>query len=563
MRSEKNTDTKLSREYTSRRRLVWSIGVACLMSLIICKVLMIEQNTEPSWAQFMGKIVGETAVAMSLQLTKLLFGSEESYTLVVDAGSTGSRIHIFKFTDSKGTWPLPQPGTASETVHYVRSSLSAEFIKWYPREGLLAAARRAAMSIDPLFKKAYLEIPSTRRRKTRLVVRATAGLRFLDAEVPGVSGLILSELRKNLTSNWHFPLAFDDVRPGAVSVMTGREEGIYAWFALNWSLGRLHDKQHQETAAIADLGGASSQLVFEVPQGIVSTSISSHVEKLTVGLRRYHLSYRSNELYGLISARKKLLLKSEVLPPNTKPHDGAKVKEIHVHCYDSGNCYPVNDPVTGDSHLVCGLSNSFQDCQKIVHGTMFDKSSCSSHNQNTSSIDDTSLLSKSELKLYRSIDGSRCSFIGIENNQELMILRSTDIYATSFYFDNFAKVHTGPLEQTSHKHPSNSTIQTHIDKDAFSYKFSLSSIADAATDACRSSSHIEGLSPDTIIYDKMINQCFDLTYMHSLLENGYGISDEQDLISIKLIDGLEIGWPLGMALFSFIGASIPQQATPA
>ena len=51
--------------------------------------------------------------------------------------------------------------------------------------------------------------------------------------------------------------------PNSVEIMDGADEGIFAWITVNFLLGRLGRSEKLPTVAIMDLGGGSTQIVFE------------------------------------------------------------------------------------------------------------------------------------------------------------------------------------------------------------------------------------------------------------------------------------------------------------
>ena len=90
---------------------------------------------------------------------------------------------------------------------------------------------------------------------------ATAGMRVL----PEISqAAILAEIRRRtpLLTNFHFA-------DNHVDVISGKEEGMYAWISANYVLNRLRigeNGKREESVGIIDMGGGSIQIAFEVDQ---------------------------------------------------------------------------------------------------------------------------------------------------------------------------------------------------------------------------------------------------------------------------------------------------------
>ena len=205
------------------------------------------------------------------------------YALMIDAGSTGSRIHIYKFNNcpSDSSSPIYE----YETFSQIQPGLSS----------FASAPPEAANSLEPLLKLALERVPSSLHSCTPIAVKATAGLRRLGEQK---SQAILEEVTKLLDKQYPFTVQ-------SVEVMDGREEGVYAWITANYLLGTLASKE--ESYAVLDLGGASTQIVFE-------PTFHNADQKMTEGEHKYELTYGENagkrELYqhsylgyGLMVAR--------------------------------------------------------------------------------------------------------------------------------------------------------------------------------------------------------------------------------------------------------------------
>ena len=162
----------------------------------------------------------------------------------------------------------------------------------------------AARSLDVLLDEAIRVVPSNLRSCTPVAVKATAGLRFLPGDQ---SEQILKAVEARIRERYPFVLA--DNGKGVV-VMDGKDEGVYAWITANYLLGTIgandHRKRAEGTYAVLDLGGASTQIVFEP----VFTKPGTHLEEgehkyeLKFGGRKHSLYQHSYLGYGLMRARK-------------------------------------------------------------------------------------------------------------------------------------------------------------------------------------------------------------------------------------------------------------------
>ncbi len=166
----------------------------------------------------------------------LLLRSDMKYGLMIDAGSTGSRMHTFTFRETAdGRLKL-----AAEDFFPVKPGLSA-----YVNEPIAAAH-----SLEPLLKRAREIVPASKREDTPVFLRATAGLRAVGVHK---AELILDEVRTYLSkSGFRF-----DGRQSA-RVLDGSDEGVYTWITVNYLMGR----SPFNTVGTLEMGGGSSQAAF-------------------------------------------------------------------------------------------------------------------------------------------------------------------------------------------------------------------------------------------------------------------------------------------------------------
>lgn len=109
----------------------------------------------------------------------------------------------------------------------------------------------AAQSLVPLLELAMSTVPEKSRKITPLNLKATAGLRLLGEQR---SQAILDEVEKLFKS---YPFLYDP--EDAVEVMSGIDEGLFAWITVNYLLESVA-LDAQETCVVLDLGGGSTQV---------------------------------------------------------------------------------------------------------------------------------------------------------------------------------------------------------------------------------------------------------------------------------------------------------------
>eukprot|EP01018_Ginkgo_biloba_P038555 Gb_02706 [translate_table: standard] len=163
------------------------------------------------------------------------------YGIIIDGGSTGSRIYVFEFVN-EGRIPLISFTGKDAPSLKTKPGLSA----------FASTPNRAGDSLLELLNFAKQKVPEVHRSGTKIHLMATAGLRRLDSET---QEMILNSCRRVLRfSGFRFQ---DDW----ASVITGPDEGIFAWVAANYALGTLGGNPHK-TTGIIELGGASAQVTF-------------------------------------------------------------------------------------------------------------------------------------------------------------------------------------------------------------------------------------------------------------------------------------------------------------
>lgn len=202
------------------------------------------------------------------------------YQVVIDAGSTGSRIHIFTFRRTLA-------GLIFEKSFYEEIKPGLSFYLDRPQEG--------AYSISGLLKQALTVVPKNEWESTPVTLKATAGLRLLPQLV---AEKILKQVRELLML-----CPFKTHSSNVISIMDGDDEGIFAWTTLNFLTSNLNN-QSQKTLGALDLGGGSTQIVFKpMLQETVLTSPKSHLNTVKILGTQHNLYSHSYLGLGLMSAR--------------------------------------------------------------------------------------------------------------------------------------------------------------------------------------------------------------------------------------------------------------------
>lgn len=144
--------------------------------------------------------------------------AQPRHLVVLDAGSTGTRVHVFQYA-------------ADTSSSYAALSLPEPKLKVQPGLSAFASdAAGAAASLQPLLQFAAQHVPASQVARTPVYLMATAGLRLLPA---AAAEAILSECRSALLAS-DFLFESDWAQ-----IISGTYEGLYAWVAANYAAGHL------------------------------------------------------------------------------------------------------------------------------------------------------------------------------------------------------------------------------------------------------------------------------------------------------------------------------------
>lgn len=218
------------------------------------------------------------------------------YTILIDAGSSASRMHLFKH-DATEIFPKIQKISSKE----IKPGLSS-FAK---------APKKAAKSLKPLLDEAnqILNNQSVNPKMVKIHLLASGGMRRIEEKQ---QEKIYAQVKHYIKTHYHFTI-------GDIKTIDGKEEGLYGWLSINYLTGTFQKKS--KTFGSIDVGGASTQIAFETQD----KTLSKDKAYLVINQKPYWVFSKSFLNLGQDQARETM-----------KKHLGA------IYCYPKGHIISPN-----------------------------------------------------------------------------------------------------------------------------------------------------------------------------------------------------------------------------
>lgn len=187
---------------------------------------------------------------------------KDHYGIVIDSGSSGSRIQIYRWEDSqelqknKSTDPLklksvPQIYQEKSWTHKTTPGVSTFGDK---------PSKVWDDHYEPLIEYAEKIIPRENWEDTPIFILATAGMRMLPEKK---KDKLMNRICVDIGKESKFKL---DSCEDQIQIIDGETEGIYGWIGLNYLMGQLDNydstKVDHSSYGFMDMGGASTQISF-------------------------------------------------------------------------------------------------------------------------------------------------------------------------------------------------------------------------------------------------------------------------------------------------------------
>ncbi|KAJ8598331.1 hypothetical protein CTAYLR_002961 [Chrysophaeum taylorii] len=266
------------------------------------------------------------------------------YVTIIDAGSSGCRAHVFKYT-RVGVSVSLDPRHESLKV---RPGLST-FV-----DDPAAAGR----SLDPLLDFMRGQIPEPMWMSSPVYLKATAGLRMLPLDR---SEAILESVRGTLAAS-EFMFDVDD----GAKIIAGTDEGGFGWLSVNYL---MHNFENEHWTAVVEMGGASAQVTELARSNLRGRIPDGSSFSFAVGGKKYDLYANSYLGYGLEQAREKI---NAVLRDENRNEDPCLYEGYAKSASDERDS--VYDGAPG---IQVAGAGDFGNCRALVETVLFPQTPCS------------------------------------------------------------------------------------------------------------------------------------------------------------------------------------------
>eukprot|EP00930_Biecheleria_cincta_P052028 TRINITY_DN3724_c0_g1_i1.p1 TRINITY_DN3724_c0_g1~~TRINITY_DN3724_c0_g1_i1.p1 ORF type:complete len:451 (+),score=80.53 TRINITY_DN3724_c0_g1_i1:77-1429(+) len=268
-----------------------------------------------------------------LWLSPCAFAAEDKYVLIVDAGSSGSRMRMFKETSIglEQVVPTEEDEASFETEPGLSAYVDNPSSAGSSLSGIIGAA------------KAY--IPQSMQSSTPIFVKATAGMRLLEAAQARAVFESVTDFLQSSSS----PFAF-----GSARILSGEEEALFGFLSVNMLLGSMENA----TIGAMDYGGASQQVTF-IPKNMIRDGIFP----VYIGDELLPTYTKSYMRFGQDQA---ILRSMEALVKAHKAGGSASNNITHP-CYNTG--YVEENVIGGETFRFVGSSEP-DACSDLVRGLL-------------------------------------------------------------------------------------------------------------------------------------------------------------------------------------------------
>jgi hypothetical protein len=431
-----------------------------------------------------------------------------SFAVIFDCGSTGTRVHVFSWSEAeKSVGGLPDVTAVPGGNKKVTPGISS----------FEAHPESAGASITPLLELAERVVPAHEHSKTLVLLRATAGMRLLAKR----------RAQRIYTSLYEAVLARGTFRPRRedFGTLSGDDEGVFGWLSANYLLKRSGAISTLGSVGALDLGGGSTQITLATS---AHASESSQIDPRT---------------------QAEAARPADAQPPARVPLPSGAVS-VFTHSHLGFGNKAVLSALTASEAAAClaaGANASWEPSNKSSDYTTFLNRGA---NEGAYVLRGRGDFDECDRAVRRVLHGS----FDRHGQPPLRRAKPTRFIAMSlfYYVEHFVDI-AGHLPSSA----SSAGGAGSSSNGGAGSSISASQLLHAARKLCAEPNldHLLGKDPLTT-EDALRWRCFDAIYAGRLLTDGYGFGEHDASIDFKgEIGGVEVEWTLGALLNAMLYGS--------
>jgi len=202
------------------------------------------------------------------------------YAVIVDAGSSGSRIYVYQYDSTQSVPNLEQVKANGKSWKYKKEPGISTLA------GKLGEVEGYIQDLISHLKTGLPEsvFPRATWSQTPFMWFATAGMRLLKTKD---ADKLTNKIREVAGKKAVVPFKFEN---GWARTLSGEEEGAFAWISLNYRNG-LFTNGDVEEHGVVEVGGASAQMTFMAKGNILSNKFVVIIDRKVYPLYTHSFLY--------------------------------------------------------------------------------------------------------------------------------------------------------------------------------------------------------------------------------------------------------------------------------
>ncbi len=217
----------------------------------------------------MKKLVFIILIIANLAFFSHAFAHKANYYIILDAGSTGTRLHFFKHNNDKN---MP----VIEDIFSEKNNIPLVAFAEHPEQSYEAIDLLLQNAVKKIHEH-HLEMP------VPIALLGTAGMRLLSSDQ---QQSIYQQLKNEVADHYKNELTLKNAQ-----TISGKMEGIYGWLDVNYL--QKNFQNNTPTSGSIDIGGASTQIAFATDKSKKS------IDEVSLTLNKVNYIVFSKSFLGL------------------------------------------------------------------------------------------------------------------------------------------------------------------------------------------------------------------------------------------------------------------------